>query len=72
MTDIVAAGSRELDAPLMRFRCVGCSTEVSMQAGSYEQAMDLLVHHGWRVGSTLMCAACMRKKASRFKKEFFE
>lgn len=70
MSNIVPVSSTEVAAPKMRFRCSVCTSEVGMQDGSYEHALDLLYKMGWRVGNTLICLLCLKKKAQQFKRNF--
>lgn len=69
-TDLVPSTPNEVAAPKMRFRCSVCTKEVGMQNVSYEDALDLLNKHGWRVGNILICPDCVKKKARQFIRSF--
>ena len=72
MNALTTFQSNEVAAPKMRFKCCSCTTEVSMGEGSYEDAMRLLEYGGWRLGSSLICPACLKAKARRFKRDYLD
>jgi hypothetical protein len=72
MSAVIPYSPGELVAPLQRFACSVCTAEAGLTNGSYEAALDLLRHHGWRVGNTLICPKCVKQKITQFKQENFK
>lgn len=65
------ASELETREELIRIKCSLCSKEVG-HIGTHEQALRLLEFTGWKVGSKIICPACVEKTARKFFKRYAE
>ena len=70
MSALVPFTPNAVVAPKMRFACSVCTLEVSSDGS--EDALSLLEHLGWRVRGSLICPSCLKAKAQKFKRDFFD
>ena len=71
MSALVHNKPNEVAVPKMRLACSVFTWEVGGD-GSYEDALSLLEHLGWRVHGSLICPRCMKAKAQKFKRDYFD
>jgi hypothetical protein len=65
LSPVPAASGGEIEKPLLRVQCDGCSKEQGARI-VWDDMVRLLEALGWKIGREILCPDCIKKRAREF------